>query len=159
VLTTTFTPSPNFSNRKGARVEYIILHHTAGQTDDADMSWLTADESAVSAHYLIYRNGRVYQLVKEEDAAWHAGKVDKAFPANMNARSIGIELCHLGANDVPFTEAQYAALIPLLKDLVERYNVRPSKLLGHRDIAPGRKFDPADSFDWARVRKEVFNVA
>lgn len=148
--------SPNYSRRRGRRVEAIVLHHTGPGTTSGLLEWLCTPNSGVSAHYLISPDGVIYQLVQDEMAAWHAGFSSLHGEEAVNSRSIGIELVHAGKNDVPFDDQQYGALEALLRYLVDRYSVPPENLVGHRDIAPGRKFDPADSFDWERVRLAVY---
>lgn len=132
----------------------------------------------VSAHYFIGHDGRVYRLVPEDRCAWHAGKSQlpwehaKAWhhpDSSVNHRSIGVEIGNPGDGVTPFTEAQYRALAWLVPGVVRRLTadgglVRCRELapplpgafcvnvLGHRDVAPGRKTDPANNFDWGQVR-------
>ena len=174
-------PSPNHSPRKrGVRVDTIVLHHTASNNNVAPVVWMLNPKSGVSAHYAILTDGDVLRLVPEHMKAWHAGlgrlPWETLKPYDFNHRSIGIELVNPGDGLTPFTEAQYAALGEILPDVVRRlgdvvgfsprgdplYRLnRPQGaprgdvwILGHRDVAqpPGRKTDPADNFDWARVR-------
>lgn len=155
-------PSPNKSNRQGARIDVILLHHTAGRRGDADLAWLCNGASKVSAHYLVDRDGKVYQLVPDREAAWHAGPCQLyGKPTNMNSRSIGIELANLGDGKEPYTEAQYLALEALVPYLVQLYQVPLVNLLGHKDVAipKGRKTDPSPNFDFERVRKAAARVA
>lgn len=168
-------PSPNHSPRKtGVRVDTVLLHHTASRSDLGTLSWLCSPASRVSAHYLVCTNGVVYRLVNETRKAWHAGlgrlPWETCRPYDFNHRSIGVELVNPGDGVTPFTEAQYRALAELLPDIMRRMDgypmVRPLYgyetypdgtapvfILGHRDVAPGRKTDPADNFDWGRVRE------
>lgn len=173
-------PSPNHSARPvGQRVDTIVIHHTASSDAHSALSWMKNPESKVSAHYLIGAYGHVYRLVPENRTAWHAGescmpweKMKKG--ASVNARSIGVELVNPGDGHTPFTEAQYRSLGELLPDICRRLDwarvyvgqdfcvrvpgqdvvsVAHGFILGHRDVAPGRKTDPADNFDWGRVRE------
>lgn len=171
------TPSPNHSARKpGVRVDTVLIHHTASVTDCAAVSWLTSAKSGVSAHYAVGVAGAIYRLVPEHLKAWHAGKGRLPWESrkdyDFNHRSIGIEVVNPGDGVTPFTEAQYRALAWLVPDILSRWScssVRlreeaptrrvpynppyfPAYVLGHRDVAPGRKTDPADNFDWGRIR-------
>lgn len=148
--------SPNYGLRGPRAVDAIVLHHTGPGRTSGLLTWLCDPASKVSAHYLIGRDGTIYQLVADEMAAWHAGKASLHGDEAVNSRSIGIELVHSGDNDTPFPEAQYVALEALLLYLVQRHGVPQANLVGHRDVAPDRKADPADSFDWERVRRAVY---
>ena len=105
----------------------------------------------VSAHVLIRRNGELVQFVPFGARAWHAGKSSWHGREACNDYSIGIE-CE-GADEVPYEDAQYAALRALLPRLLEAYpKITTDRIVGHSDVAPGRKTDPGPSFDWARIR-------
>lgn len=175
-------PSPNHSPRRpGVRVDTVLLHHTGTDhlgrwSDGGALNTLCNPKDGVSAHYLVETTGRVLRLVPEHLKAWHAGPGrlpwETVKPYDFNHRSIGVELVNPGDGVTPFTEAQYAALGELLPDIVRRINRPPTVVagwqkrrgsvvleegahcfvLGHRDVAPGRKTDPADNFDWGRVR-------
>lgn len=160
----------------------LIHHTASPADDQGDVgavSWMCNPASKASAHYVIFHDGDIIRLVQEDRTAWHAG--ESCLPwekpkkgASVNARSIGVELVNPGDGKTPFTEAQYVALGDLLPDIVRRMTwcthiryakgevmgrtgsllrwVRDAYILGHRDVAPGRKTDPADNFDWGRVR-------
>lgn len=143
------------------RVRMVVIHATAGRAP-ADLNWLRRggdERRPVSVHYYIAKNGRIVQLVREEDIAWHAGRsvwtVDGKVVENCNAVSIGIELENLNTGRDPYPEAQYAAALALTRDLVRRYDVPRGQLVRHLDIAPGRKTDPA-GFPWERFVHEVY---
>lgn len=152
-------PSRNHESRRGVPIDAIILHHTAtnsARVDLATLRWVRGS-NRVSAHYLVGPDGTVYQLVPDSEAAWHAGRSalhGEAEPG-VNARSLGIEITNDGTGQTPFTEAQYRALEQLVPYLARRYGVPKQNILGHRDVAPGRKTDPADNFDWVRIRRAV----
>jgi N-acetylmuramoyl-L-alanine amidase len=152
-----WVPSANYGSRGGADIDAIVLHHTASNNVDGDLRTLTRPngDKSVSAHYLIGKDGTIFHLVDDKMAAWHAGVSslhgDKS--PSVNARSIGIEITNDGSGKTPFTEAQYRALEKLVPYLAKTYNVPMKNILGHRDVAPGRKVDPADNFDWGRVRR------
>ncbi|WP_420860939.1 N-acetylmuramoyl-L-alanine amidase [Algirhabdus cladophorae] len=103
-------------------------------------------EFEVSAHYLICSTGTLYQLVSDEMRAWHAGVGSWGGLDDINSHSIGIELDNNG--QVPFTEVQMNCLKALLRDLMTRFDIPPSRVIGHSDMAPGRKSDPGAMFDW-----------
>ena len=105
----------------------------------------------VSAHLLIRRDGEVVQFVSFNERAWHAGRSSWQGREACNDYSIGIE-CE-GTDEVPYTAEQYAALRRLLPMLLETYPaITPDRIVGHSDVAPGRKTDPGPSFDWQKVR-------
>lgn len=144
-------PSPNFNPR---RPQMVVLHHTAEPSFDSALRCLKTENSGgpVSAHFLIGKDGRVLQLVSEDDRAWHAGGGSWGPYRDLNSMSIGIELDNDGAE--PFPEAQLRVLIPLLKDLVARYRIAPHLVLGHADVDPIRKVDPNPQFPWQRLAQE-----
>jgi N-acetylmuramoyl-L-alanine amidase len=152
-------PSPNHSARAGVKIDTVILHHTASDDVDGDLQRLQDPKSRVSAHYLIAPDGTIRQLVDDADKAWHAGEAGMPGQpeSDVNARSIGIEITNDGLGRTPFTDAQYAALDRLVPYLARSYGIPAAHILGHRDVArpPGRKIDPADNFDWSRVRTAV----
>jgi N-acetylmuramoyl-L-alanine amidase len=109
----------------------------------------------VSAHYVVDEDGTTYQLVAEEMRAWHAGTSYWAGARDINARSIGIEIVNPGHEFGyrPFTAAQMQALLTLSKDIVARHGIRPARVIGHSDVAPLRKEDPGELFDWPMLAK------
>jgi N-acetylmuramoyl-L-alanine amidase len=143
--------SPNFGPRRdGVRPEIIILHYTGMETDDAAEAWLCDPVSEVSSHYLVHENGRVTQMVRESDRAWHAGKSSWRGRTDINSLSIGIEIVNpghaFGYRDFP--AAQIEAVIALCRGIAERHGVYPHNILAHSDVAPGRKVDPGEKFPW-----------
>ena len=147
--------SPNYNDRGGKKIDFIILHYTEMSFDDA-LQKLCEPLAEVSAHYLIKEDGKIFQLVKDEYRAWHAGKSYWAGRDNINDCSIGIELDNLG--DSPFKEQQMQSCIALCKHLSLQYNISPQHILGHSDIAPSRKVDPGIFFDWQRLAKEGLGI-
>jgi N-acetylmuramoyl-L-alanine amidase len=152
-------PSPNFSPRGVVSIDTIILHHTASNSGAADLAHLRDPNSKVSAHYLVHQDGKVDQLVKDRDAAWHAGggedkKKTRGSGVGMNGRSIGIEIVNDGLGSTPFTDAQYRALIPLVGHLKEKYGISDERILGHKEVTP-EKIDPAPNFSWKRLRDGI----
>ncbi len=155
-------PSPNFESRRGVDIDTIVLHHTGTNRPTVDLATLrrAVGGARVSSHYLIAPSGTIYQLVPDSKVAWHAGvsSLRGVTEPSVNARSIGIEITNDGSGQTPFTEAQYQALERLVPYLARTYAVPKENIVGHRDVAPGRKTDPADNFDWSRVRRAVDTV-
>ncbi len=146
-------PSPNHGGR---RPQYVILHHTTNSSAEQALATLTHPASQVSAHYLIGRDGRIYYLVDELRRAWHAGDSYWAGNRDLNSASIGIELDNTG--EEPFADAQIDALIVLLRDITTRWRMPPQNVLGHGDVAPGRKTDPSALFPWRRLAQAGFGL-
>lgn len=148
--------SPNQSARRSDKVNIILIHHTASVGLDGTISWFKDPSSKVSAHYVIGKDGYLVMMVPEERRAWHGGKGQlHGKKCDINSVSIGIELVNKGNNTDPFPAAQMATLAKLTKYLVDKYEVHPDNVLGHRHTAPGRKTDPADNFDWAELFRQV----
>jgi N-acetylmuramoyl-L-alanine amidase len=146
--------SPNHDARpSGAAIDMLVLHYTGMQTADAALARLCDPSAKVSAHYTIGTDGRVYAHVPVERRAWHAGVSFWAGEANVNGRSIGIELVNPGHEFgyVPFAEAQITALTDLAHAILARHPIAPERVLGHSDVAPGRKSDPGELFPWKRL--------
>jgi N-acetylmuramoyl-L-alanine amidase len=146
-------PSPNFSER---RPNYVILHHTTNDTAEQAVATLTSRLTQVSAHYLVARDGRIIYLVDEQKRAWHAGESYWGGNRDLNSSSIGIELDNNGSE--PFPDAQIEALIALLGDLAARWGIPAANVLGHGDVAPGRKVDPSALFPWRRLAEAGFGL-
>ena len=148
-------PSPNHDVRKPI---IIVLHYT--QQDSVAESLLTLrtanSRGPVSAHYLVGKDGRRYQLVPDELRAWHAGGGRWGTITDLNSASIGIEIDNNGESD--FTEAQIASLIELLEDLCTRWSIPRSQVIGHSDLAPVRKVDPGARFPWKRLHDAGFGI-
>lgn len=142
--------SPNFGERRGGLTpRLIVLHYTAMASCDAACARLCDPAAEVSAHYLISERGEVLALVAEDKRAWHAGAGAWGGLDDINSRSIGIELANRG--DEPFSAAQTRALEVLLGDVMARWAIPPQGVIGHSDMAPGRKGDPGARFDWRRL--------
>lgn len=157
----TWAASPNHDDRKGQDIDAIVLHHTASNDGRADLNTMRNPRSGVSAHYMIDRDGTIYQLVADGRRAWHAGRSAlHGVPTDVNARSIGIEIVNRGDGKTPFTEAQYKALEQLVPYLAKTYEVPLANLVGHKQVAipPGRKSDPAANFDFNRIRRATDRV-
>jgi len=147
-------PSPNFDERK-LPVSMIVLHYT-GMVDAASaLQRLTDPASKVSSHYLIAEDGQIYRLVSETKRAWHAGQAHWRGIDDINSASVGIELVNPGHEFGyrPFSEPQMEALIPLMVGIVRRYSITRGNIVGHSDVAPSRKDDPGELFDWERLAR------
>ena len=144
-------PSPNFNARPaGTRIDTLILHYT-GMPDAASAIALLCDPAAeVSAHYVVEEDGQIWQLVEETQRAWHAGVSHWRGRDNLNDNSIGIEIVNPGHEwgYRPFPPAQMAAVLKLCQALIARHPIAPRNVLAHSDIAPNRKQDPGELFDW-----------
>lgn len=160
-------PSPNHGERIGcAAPDMILLHYTgapSGEARDAwlrdpggqALDWLASPQSGVSSHYLVHEDGRIVQLVSEARRAWHAGRASWRGEADLNSRSIGVEIANLGheAGLPDFPDAQIEAVIALCRDVVARHAIPPERVLAHSDVAPGRKVDPGERFPWERLAR------
>lgn len=155
-------PSPNFGPRRHGRPpDMVMLHYTAMISAEAALERLCESDppgglGPVSAHYLVCPRGRVWQMVREADRAWHAGAGNWAGIADVNSHSIGIELANTGAT--PFSEPQMAALEGLLAGILRRHAIPPAGVIAHSDSAPGRKIDPGPRFDWRRLALRGLSV-
>ena len=149
-------PSPNHGPRRaGVAVDMLVLHYTGMPDAASALDRLCDPRSRVSAHYLVEEDGTVWRLVPEERRAWHAGAGEWAGDGDVNGRSIGIELVNPGHEHGyrPFPEAQMAALERVAVAAVERHAIPPCRVVGHADVAPTRKRDPGELFDWARLAR------
>ncbi|HAW94576.1 MULTISPECIES: 1,6-anhydro-N-acetylmuramyl-L-alanine amidase AmpD [unclassified Arsukibacterium] len=146
-------PAGNFATapQQGCPVDSLFC----GTLDcSIDPSFSSLQEVRVAAHCVIWRDGTIFQYVPFANRAWHAGKSEFAGRANCNDFSIGIEL--EGSDDLPYTEQQYQSLIALSHYLLARYkDITPERVVGHCDIAPGRKTDPGPAFDWPYYRAAI----
>ncbi len=133
-----------------------MIHYTAMTTARAAADTLCNPETEVSAHYLIAEDGEVVSLVPEALRAWHAGAGAWGGVTDVNSRSIGIELANTGFT--PFAATQIDALTDLLNGIKARWDIRPERVIGHSDMAPGRKIDPGGRFDWRRLALEGLSV-
>jgi N-acetylmuramoyl-L-alanine amidase len=146
--------SPNFDLRPvGGSIDILLLHYTGMESAQAAIDRLRSPLAKVSAHYLVDEDGSVYRLVGEDKRAWHAGVSRWAGEADINARSIGVELVNPGHEFGyrAFPDPQMMALVALARGIVERHSIPAARVLGHSDVAPLRKADPGELFDWKRL--------
>lgn len=147
-------PSPNFNDRK-LPVSMVVLHYTGMQSGDEALARLCDEAAEVSAHYMIDEDGTVTALVPEDKRAWHAGRSYWRGITDVNSASVGIELVNPGHEFGyrPFPRAQMDALLPLLAEIVKRHDIPRANVVGHSDVAPARKEDPGELFDWDLLAK------
>ncbi|MBN9252732.1 MAG: N-acetylmuramoyl-L-alanine amidase, partial [Mesorhizobium sp.] len=146
--------SPNFGPREGTRrPDMIVLHYTGMESGQAAEAWLCDPASEVSSHYLVHEDGRIVQMVRESDRAWHAGKSSWRGVTDTNSRSVGIEIVNPGhtLGYPKFPQIQIDAVIDLCRGIVGRHGIAPELVLAHSDVAPGRKVDPGEKFPWPKL--------
>lgn len=145
-------PSPNHGERR-LPVDMLVLHYTGMTSAEAALERLCDPAAEVSSHYLIDEDGRVFGLVEESRRAWHAGRSRWRRCDDVNSASIGIELVNPGHEFGyrTFPEAQMAALVTLCGAILARHAIPPRNVVGHSDVAPLRKQDPGELFDWLRL--------
>ena len=142
-----------------SRAQVLVLHYTVL---DFPLSLKVLTQQAVSSHYLVRDNPpEIYQLVDENRRAYHAGVSSWGGRANLNDSSIGIEIVNPGFTESPqglvyydYPKPQIDAVIALVKKIVAEHKIPPSRVIGHSDIAPQRKFDPGPRFPWKRFADE-----
>ena len=145
--------SPNFNSRDGAPIDMLVLHYTGMKSTAEALARLCDPAAEVSAHYLIDEDGAMTVLVDEAMRAWHAGVASWRGERNINSRAIGIELVNpgheYGYRDFP--EPQMATLIDLCAGILARHPIPARNVVAHSDVAPLRKQDPGERFDWRRL--------
>ena len=173
-----WAPSPFCHARANSPLDMIVVHHIGSKNSklysaSGAITWFIDEEvhrnkdtgkieNKVSAHYVlpraVYKDSDVVHLVKDSDVAYHAGNsqwtVDGKLRKGINSYSVGIELEGDG-NLVEYTDFQYENLIQIVRELMNTYRIREENIVGHEDIAPGRKVDPGRLFDWKRFRKGI----
>lgn len=157
-------PSPNSEPRRldprrldprlGSEVDMLVIHYTGMQSAEAALARLCDPESKVSTHYLIDEDGTVFALVPEAERAWHAGVASWRGEADVNSRSIGIELVNPGHEFgyVSFPNRQIGSLVGLSTRILSRHPIPPRNVIGHSDVAPTRKQDPGELFPWEYLK-------
>jgi N-acetylmuramoyl-L-alanine amidase len=152
-------PSPNHGSRGEPPnirpVNMLVLHYTGMQSAAAALDRLCDPAAKVSAHYVVEEDGTLWRLVPEARRAFHAGVSCWQGEENLNYVSIGVEIVNPGHEwgYRPFPEAQMAAVEALCRDIVARQRIPPDRIVGHSDIAPDRKSDPGELFDWPRLAR------
>jgi N-acetylmuramoyl-L-alanine amidase len=147
-------PSPNHDARpRDGEIDMLLLHYTGMQSADAALARLCDPAAKVSAHYVVDEDGAVFDLVPEARRAWHAGLACWAGQSDINGCSIGIELVNPGHEFGYrwFPRAQMEAVMALCREILARHPIPAHRVLGHADVAPSRKEDPGELFDWAAL--------
>lgn len=156
--------SPNYSKRT-SDIDTIIIHYTGANRISSTIYWFQDKKSKVSAHYVIGRDGRIVQMVDDENKAWHAGASYFRGKQNVNNFSIGIEL--VGTKDSGFTDDQYEACAFVCSQLVEKYKIDLDRIVGHEDISGdeavklgirtenNKKIDPGSEWKWKKFHQEL----
>ncbi|MDD9992336.1 MAG: N-acetylmuramoyl-L-alanine amidase [Rhodospirillales bacterium] len=154
--------SPNWDERPAAAgpVDTLVLHYTGMVSAEAALARMTDAPARVSAHWCIGEDGTLWRLVPEERRAWHAGVSEWRGRRSVNDFSIGIELVNPGHEHGyrPFPQAQMDALLDLARAIVARHPIDPRNVVAHSDIAPTRRQDPGELFDWARLARAGIGV-
>lgn len=135
---------------------YVIIHHTAQDSVAQTIRTFTLPHTKVSSHYVISRDGQVYQMLNDYLRGWHAGASKWGSLTDLNSVAIGIELDNNGKE--PFPDAQINSLITLLDTLKSNYNIPTPNFIGHGDVSPGRKVDPSAHFPWKRLAAYGFGL-
>lgn len=154
-------PSPNHDERpEGVPIDVLVLHYTGMESGAAALDRLCDPTAKVSAHYLIEEDGSVFALVDESRRAWHAGVACWRGHIDINARSIGIELVNPGHEwgYRAFSDEQMQALLALMRDISTRHDFPSRNIVGHSDVAPQRKQDPGELFDWKGLHDAGFGI-
>ncbi|HST94355.1 MAG TPA: N-acetylmuramoyl-L-alanine amidase [Microvirga sp.] len=149
-------PSPNHGERKEGRHPSMLVLHYTGMPDEGEaLQWLCNPMSQVSAHYFVFGDGRVLQMVPEARRAWHAGVSSWDGETDINSRSIGIEIANPGhpGGLPPFPDGQIDSVVALTRDILTRWRIPAVRVLAHSDVAPGRKLDPGEAFPWERLHR------
>ena len=145
-LPATVIASPNYDLRHPTMV---VIHYTSNDDAERSIETLTSPVRKVSAHYLIDSHGRLFQLVPESQRAGHEGQSHWAGNSDLNSTSIGIELDNNGYE--PYEQTQISTLVALVKDIQARHRIKAMNVVGHSNVAPGRKGDPGPYFPWQRL--------
>jgi N-acetylmuramoyl-L-alanine amidase len=147
--------SPNHDERRLGPPDMLILHYTGMTGAAAALDRLCDPAARVSSHYVVEEDGNVWRLVPEERRAWHAGESGWLGRHDINAHSIGVEIVNPGHEFGyrPFPDAQMTAVEELCRDIVSRRAIPARLVLGHSDVAPHRKQDPGELFDWRRLAR------
>ncbi|MES2337561.1 MAG: N-acetylmuramoyl-L-alanine amidase [Pseudomonadota bacterium] len=148
------TPSPNFDERS-LPISAIVLHYTGMESAEAALERLRDPAAKVSSHYLVFEDGTVHRMVAEDKRAWHAGRSHWRGLNDLNSASVGIEIVNPGHEYkyVPYPEAQIDAVVRLVHEIKDRYEITRGNVVGHSDIAPARKRDPGELFPWHRLAR------
>jgi N-acetylmuramoyl-L-alanine amidase len=151
-------PTPNFSSRDGHAPSLVVLHGDAGKSDAGTIAWIASPASKVSYHYLVGRDGMVYQFVKEAANAWHAGLSSfngEAVGKSVNRISIGVAFANDGTGKEAYRAIQYERGAELVADICKRHKIPVERVTTHAEVSPLRKFDPWDHFNHVTFRAKL----
>ena len=154
--------SPNFSTRRRnpKKIKYIVYHYTGMRSESKAVKRLTDDNSKVSCHYFIKRNGQIIIMLPELYESWHAGKSKWKKDISLNKNSIGIEISNKGHDFgyQNYLRKQTSSLVKLSTYLIKKYKIKRSNILGHSDIAFERKKDPGEKFPWSYLSNKKIGI-
>ena len=153
--------SPNHASRsEPPRIDMLVLHYTGMRSAEAAIERLCDPMARVSAHYVVEENGTIWRLVPEARRAFHAGVSCWEDEGDLNAVSVGIEIVNPGHEwgYRPFPDAQMTSIELLCRELTSRHPIPPHRVVGHSDIAPERKADPGELFDWPRLARAGIGI-
>jgi len=159
-ITKYYSSGYDLKKRSSKSITAIILHYTGMQSERESLKKLTNPRSKVSCHYLINRKGKIFNLVKDNHIAWHAGKSMWRKYRNLNQNSIGVELVNKGHKYgyQKFTKVQINKLVILCRNLKKKYRIKNQFILGNSDIAPLRKIDPGEKFPWKYLSSKNIGI-
>ena len=151
-----YSPNFNIKKRSFSKVKYLIFHYTGMKSEKGAIKRLTNNNTEVSCHYFIKRNGKIIKNVPDLYIAWHAGISSWKKDKFLNSSSIGIEISNPGHEYgyKDFSPSQIKSVISLSKKLKKKYKIKKENVLGHSDIAPLRKIDPGEKFPWKLLSKK-----
>lgn len=155
-------PSPNWNERPDVKVSVLVMHYTGMPSGDAALQRMCDKKTQVSAHYMVEVDGSVVQMVAEDKRAWHAGVSHWRGVDGVNDVSIGIEIVNAGHEFgyVPFPQQQMEAVAKLSQEILVRHPaIMPQNVVAHSDIAPDRKEDPGELFDWKWLATQGVGLA
>tara|TARA_Y100000992_G_C21158393_1_gene439775 strand:+ start:26 stop:772 length:747 start_codon:yes stop_codon:yes gene_type:complete len=154
--TLNYSPNFNLKKRDNRQIKFLVFHYTGMKLEVDAIKRLTEIQSEVSSHYFIKNNGEIVLMVPEPYIAWHAGVSFWKGYKSLNKYSIGIEISNPGHshNYKNFSTKQIKSIVKLSKYLIKKYNIKPTSILGHSDIAPNRKKDPGEKFPWKYLSKK-----
>lgn len=147
-------PSPNYDERS-LPITMIVLHYTGMQDGESAIARLRDPAAKVSSHYVVAEDGTVLRLVDDDKRAWHAGASHWRDVDDVNSASIGIEIVNPGHEFGyrPFPDEQVDAVIRLVHEIKDRYEITRGNIVGHSDVAPARKRDPGELFPWGKLAR------
>ena len=153
MLTKAFIGTTHFGLRKP---NFVIIHHTGQESCEKTLFTFTQNQSQVSAHYVICKDGTVHHMLNNYLRAWHAGASRWGNVTDVNSSSIGIELDNNGFET--FSDAQIKALMAVLNSLKKNYAIPAANFIAHADIAPGRKVDSSNDFPWQQLAEQGYGL-